>query len=295
MSKTLAPSQKVTHRGKKGRKFMSIVEAQYDKAELFEDEAQRVNDTPGLGDIIASFIAENRLTDKFKDEEVKSNYSYPSGYKVKDLVPQSNDLRGLIGGVGFFDQDYLTLVQSGKIALPDGAEGWFAIPQWQKIAPTYNEAVEKVLALIASKRKFYNWREGQLGPDRLRQHPRTAHALDVIAEQQKNADILIVPAQFGKRHAGRSVRRAREVFTSPEFGLDAFTNAVMLLTHPERLTRFEDLWIDCAGDEYAPGADGAFGRAPVFRFGDGRVKFGAHWVGDASGYCGSASGFVPQS
>lgn len=294
MSKTLAPS-KVTTRDPKGLKFMSIVEAAYNRTSLSEDEAQRVNDTPGLGDIIANFIVENRLTNKFKNEEVGSNYGYPSGYKVKDLVPQSNDLCGLIGGVGFFDQDYLALVHEGKVVLPDGAEGWFAIPRWQKIASTYNEAVEKVLGLIASKRKFYNWREGQLGPDRLRQHPRTAHAFDLIAEQQKGADILIVPAQFGKRHAGRSVRRAREVFTTSEFGLDAFSNAVMLLTHPERLTRYEDLWIDCAGDEYALGVDGVFDSAPFFGFRDGEVRLGTGGVGGVSGRYGSASGFVPQS
>ena len=286
----------ITSRDPKGLHAVGLFEAVYNKAKLDEERAQRLNENGGEFQAgIKALIEQFSVTNQFASEEVASNYTYPSGYKVKDLVPQSNDLRGLIGGVGFFDQDYITLVQSGKVALPDGAEGWFAIPRWQKIAPTYNEAVEKVLAMIASKRKFYNWREGQLGPDRLRQHPRTAHALDLIAEQQKGADLLIVPAQFGKRHAGRSVRRAREVFTSPEFGLDAFTNAVMLLTHPERLTRYEDLWIDCAGDEYAPDADGGFDNAPVFSFLDGKVRFGTRWVGHARERYGSASGFVPQS
>ena len=26
--------------------------------------------------------------------------------------------------------------------LPEGAEAWFAIPRWQALAPTYNQAVE---------------------------------------------------------------------------------------------------------------------------------------------------------
>jgi len=293
--KTLAPSSIVTSRDPKGLKFTSIPAMSYDKARLSEEEAQRLNDTPGLADLIDGFIAKNRRLNQYANEEVGSGYGYPKGFKPKDPMSQSNDLRQLIGGIGFFDQDYLTLVQNGTVALPDGAEGWFAIPRWQKIAPTYNEAVEKVLALIASKRTFKNWREGQLGPDRFRQHPRTAHALDVIAEQQKGADILIIPAQFGQRHAGRSVRRAREVFTSPEFGLDAFSNAVMLLTHPERLIACEDLWIDCAGDEYAPAADGRFNEAPYFDFYVGCLGLDAHVVGSALDFCGSASGFVPQA
>src|SRR3989344_8345803 len=139
MSTTLAPSR-ITARDPKGLKFMSIVEAAYNKASLSsEDEAQRVNDTSGLADLIGNFISEARLTDKYKREEVKSNYGYLSGYKPKDLVEQVNILREYWpdvcrGGVGHSFKD-----------LPNGAEGLFAIPRWEKIATTYNEAVQIVL------------------------------------------------------------------------------------------------------------------------------------------------------
>lgn len=59
MSKTLAPSS-VTARDSKGRKFISIVESAYNKAGLSEEEAQRVNNTPGLADLVGTFIAKNR-------------------------------------------------------------------------------------------------------------------------------------------------------------------------------------------------------------------------------------------
>lgn len=61
MSKTLAPS--ITHRDPKGRKFVSIVETAYDKANLSDEEAQRVNDTPGLAEFVGGFIARNRQAD----------------------------------------------------------------------------------------------------------------------------------------------------------------------------------------------------------------------------------------
>jgi hypothetical protein len=230
------------------------------------------------------------VSDKFKNQEVTSNYGYLSGYKPKGITEQTNRLRELFPGIG----NACEKIAEGE--LPKHAEGWFAIPKWQTVAPTYGEAVEKVLAMIKQTLggKFHNYREGQLGPDRLRQSAKTASVFQKLSDEQKDYDILVVPAQFGIRHRGRSVRRAREVFAGNESGLGAYAVGIMLLTHPERLQHYDDLWIDCAGDEYAPGADGRFGGAPYFRFDDGWVKFGTRYVDGARGYYGSASAFVPQ-
>lgn len=228
------------------------------------------------------------VSDKYKDEEVQSSYAYPKGYKVKGITEQTNILRQLFPGIGFADE---------KIAeqpLPPNAEGWFAIPKWQTLAPTYGEAVEKVLAMIASKRKFYNYRDGQLGAEYLRQHAKTVKMFQQLGDEQKDFDILVVPAQFGLRHKGRSVRRAREVFAANEFGLGAFAIGIMLLTHPEREVQWEQLHVDCAGDEFAPGADGDFSDAPIFYFNVGRVRFNAYWFDLARDYFGSSSAFLPQ-
>lgn len=286
MEKTLAPS--VTDRDPKGLKFLSILASAYNGSSLTDEEAQRVNETPGLADVVTDFIEKNRRTNQFAKEEVRSNYGYPDGYKRKGITAQTNILRELFQGIGFADE---------KIAeqpLPTGAEGWFAIPKWQTMAATYEEAVLKVLAMIASKRKFYNYREGALGADRFRQHIRTAEMFQVLSDQQKDHDILVVPAQFGLRHRGRSVRRAREVFASSEFGLGAFAVGIMLLTHPEREVQWEQLHTDCAGDEYSWNADGRFDLAPYFYFYDGGVRFAAYRVSHALLHYGSASGFFPQ-
>ena len=230
------------------------------------------------------------VSDKFKDEEVKSSYGYLSGYKPKGITEQTNILRQLFPGVGFADE------KLAERPVPSGAEGWFAIPKWQTIAPTYGEAVEKVLAKISETRKgkFKNWREGELGPDRLKQSARAEKMFQTLGDEQKDHDILVVPAQFGLRHKGRSVRRAREVFAANEFGLGAFAIGIMLLTHPEREVQWEQLHVDCAGDEFAPEADGGFSGAPLFRFVDDRVGFNAGWFDRANGCYGSASAFLPQ-
>jgi len=239
---------------------------------------------------IVTAVRELSVSNQYADEETESSYGYLSGYKPKGITEQTNILRQLFPGVGFADEK----LAEGQ--LPPNAEGWFAIPRWEKIAPTYGEAVQKVLDLIKQTRNgaFYNYRDGQLGPQYLRQSQKSAKAFQKLGDEQKDHDILVVPAQFGLRHRGRSVRRAREVMNANEFGLGAFAVGIMILTHPERLMNYDDLWIDCAGDEFAPDADGDFSGSPYFGFGVDFVRFGARWVGDASDYCGSASGLVSQ-
>jgi len=228
---------------------------------------------------------------RFADEEVKSSYAYPNAYKVRGITEQTNILRQLFSGIGYADE---------KLAdhpLPKNAEGWFAIPKWQTLAPTYGEAVQKVLDAIKKTRngKFYNYREGQTGPEYLRQSPRTEAMFQKLGDEQKGHDILIVPCQFGLRHKGRSVRRARDVFQANEFGLGAFAIGIMLLTHPEREVQWEQLHVDCAGDEFALDADGGFSRAPIFAFSvGGKVWFDALWFGNTGKYYGSASAFLSQ-
>jgi hypothetical protein len=140
--------------------------------------------------------------------------------------------------------------------------------------------VEKVLNLIKQTRNgaFYNYRDGELGPNQLRQSQKSTTMFQKLGDEQNGHDILVVPAQFGIRHRGRSVRRAREVMNANECGLGAFAIGIMLLTHPERLKHYDDLWIDCAGDEFAPDADGGFSGSPCFRFGGDGVEFDAFVV-----------------
>lgn len=241
-------------------------------------------------DIVTS-IQRLSISNQFAKEEVLSNYGYLSGYTTpKEMTEQTNLLRQLIPGVGYADEQLATR------DLPKGAEGYLAILRWEKVAPTYGEAVQRVFDLIKQTRngEFQNYRKGALGPQYLRQHAKTVKVFRTLGDQQKEHDILVVPAQFGFKHRGRSVRRVREILPSSEFGLGAFAVGIMLLTHPERLQHYDDLWIDCAGDEYAPAADGQFDYAPYFLFSDGRVKFDASDVDFASGVYGSASGFLPQ-
>jgi len=240
-------------------------------------------------------------SNQFASEEVSSSYAYPKEYKgPKPVVDQIKAIAKI------FDLDPSHALEFAKNlpVLPDGAEGWFAIPSVDALAKKYFhevtdpaemycQAVQFVHSKIAASRSFYNYREGQITPAQLRVHARTAHALNLIAETQKG-DILIVAAQLGMRHRGKSVRRAREVFVVNEFGLGSVIVGSIALTHPERFVRFDELDTDCAGDEFMSGGEREFSCAPFFGFGGGGLRFCTSGVGDAGGNYGSASAFFPQ-
>ena len=236
------------------------------------------------------------VTDKYKDEEVASNYGYQSGYEEpKPLADQTKRLKELYPQLKDAE-----VPEQGE--LPAGAEGWFAIPNvWKEdslLTGTYNDLVVQMLERVKKDRNgnFRNYSEGQLGTDRLRQSARSEAAWKKISADQGHPDILVIAAQFGITHRGRSVRRAREVMADQnQFGLGAFAVGIMILTHPDRLKHPKDLWIVCSGDELDnPGADDRFDLTPFFWFFVDKVRFDkVHVVHTDHGY-GSASGCLPQ-
>ncbi len=298
------PKTLITSDSKKGRQAVAIFRAAYDKSELDEDRGQRLNESADFPIGLKKLIEECSRSNRYADEEVKSNYKYPSGYKGPKPLSQQIDVLAKIFGLSLgYTSEFVDKVLP-TLQLPDGAEGWFAIPSIDALAsrffPEVKDSTERlcaasnlILAKIGESRTFHNYREGQLTPDRFRLNERTTHALDILAETQKG-DIWIVGGQFGKRHAGRSVRRAREIMVGPEFGAHTVAAGSMLLTHSERLVSYNDLWMDVPGDEFDPGEDGSFGYAPIFSFNDGGVRFGASWVSYPRDYYGSVSLFLPK-
>ncbi len=301
MSKpSLAPS--VTSRNTKGRKFMDIVGAAYDKEELSDEEAQRVNEFPGLADLISKFIADNRRSNKFKDEEVMSSRIYPNGYAGPKPIKQQVEI--LLKHFPGLDPEpafrYMRDIYP-KLNLPNWVEGAFAVPNEYVLAekfypqvkgrlPRYCAGVNLVLEKIAQTgRPFYNYCEGQV-----RRILRTTQMIDRLIEMQGGADIIIHPMQLGIRHAGRSVRRGRELYAKQEFGEGSLEVGSVVLTHPERLSCWEELDMDCAGDEFRPHAGDDFSHAPCFDFDDGKAGFGASVVSDVLDDFGAVSAFLQE-
>ncbi|MFH1046699.1 MAG: hypothetical protein V1738_00185 [Patescibacteria group bacterium] len=297
MSRTL-----ITSRDPKGLHAVGLFEAVYNKSKLDDARAQRLNERGGeLQDGIAKLIAELSVSNQYANEEVRSNYTYPKEYKGSK--PIADQIKAL---AKIFDLDPASALEYAKNLpqLPDGAEGWFAIPSVDALAKKhfpevtnpaqkYCQAVQLVHAKIAASRSLYNYREGQITPAQLRVHARTAHALASLAETQPG-DILIVAAQLGLRHRGKSACRAREVCVVGEFGLGSLAVGSIVLTHLERLVRWNDLNMGCSGDEFSPEVDGDFSKTPFFGFSNGNVWFSTIFDGSPNVVIGSVSGFLSQ-
>lgn len=223
-------------------------------------------------------------------------YDHLSGYKlnpsseenVQDLERELVIIRKSFQLINpDFNRGLVERIRNGEIKLPDEAERWTFILRWDMVASTYGEAVEMILVLT----NFFNHRVGQLGPQCFRQHERTDRMFAQIYKTQKS-DILVVPVQFGKRYAGCSVSHTRERFADNEFGLGSFAIGNMMLTHLKKLPKYDDFWVDCAGDEYA-GVEGNFSRAPSYSYSDGGLRYDTHRIIHSIDEFGPASGFVP--
>jgi hypothetical protein len=179
-----------------------------------------------------------------------------------------------------------------RLPLPESAEGWFAIPRWQALAPTYNEAVQMMLAALSKRRRFSNRIVDKLTQAFLRQISRSRLAEEILADQQTGNDILVVAAQAGMLHRGSSARRTRAAMAGNEFGLGVFAFAAMLLTHPERLSSSDALMVDCCGDEYSMQGDLTFDRVPLFDFDASGVEFSIFYEDRAQKIWGSPTAFL---
>jgi hypothetical protein len=231
-------------------------------------------------------VQSHTISSKYEEEDVGSDRGYPPTYCVRPVEAQVTELRKAFPTLGACQE------KLGRLPLPEGAEAWFAIPRWEAVAPTYNEAVEKIIEVLAKKRRISNRIAGRLGQEYLRQTERSRLARAILAEQQQGCDILVVAAQAGRLHRGCSARRTRAALAGNEYCLGVFAIASILLTHPERLSTGESLMVDCGGDEYSPRADRNFDRVPLFDFDLSGIEFSIFYEDRARNLWGTPTGFL---
>lgn len=292
----------ITSRDPKGLHATGLFEVVYNKSKLDDARAQRLNERGDeLQDGFAKLINELTMPNQYANEEISSGYTYPKEYKGPE--PIADQIKAL-AKIFDIDPSYALEFVKNLPTLPDGAEGWFAIPSVNALAarffPKVTDLAEKYYRAIilmheklGDARTFQNYCEVQIDRKHLRMHARTAHALALIQKQQKG-DILIIAAQLGMRHRGRSTHRAREVFTADEYGLGSVMGCSIALTHSKRFVSYEELDMDLPGDEFAPAGDGQFGEAPFLGFSDDRLRFSTDDCDCYGARYSSASGFLPQ-
>jgi hypothetical protein len=259
--------------------------------QLDQQSAQTVLDgerklSKEVADLLIAAVERHTASDKFINEEVDSSRVYPSNYKIRPIEAQVTNLSKIFPKLG---QCHERLARRPAM---EGSEGWFAIPRWEALASTYNEAVELVIDAIASKRRLSNRVIGKMNEKFLRQSERTKLAFKILAEQQEGNDILVVGAQFGLLHRGSSARRTRVALAGNEFCLNSFAIGCMLLTHPERLSTSQTLMIDCGGDEYSVRGDYSFDRVPLFDYDIGGIDYSIFYEDRARNLWGTPTAFL---
>lgn len=192
--------------------------------------------------------------------------------------------------------------------ITDKADGLMAIPSLldlglmygveDPLGRGYGQLLEKVLAKLGKERggKFYNYREGQLGPDRIRLHEDVRKLREELENAvpyiEQKVRFLIVPVSTGRHYQGFSPRNARvDALELGGLPLDPITVAMILIAWPERLNKYPQTVIDCPGAEYSWNAGGEWTGSCYFDFSGGRLRFSAGGADSPDGDCGAAVAF----
>jgi hypothetical protein len=277
------------------------------------EEGQRVIENGG---IFQSYLAEAvnialttlQISDLYSDQVVESRYSYLSGYnKARPVSLQIATLQQYEWGRKIDWRLNNAQHQLLRRSPPLGSEGYFVVVFHETMVMHYerNPGVDQsgavTLALNALNKQrnnsLSNLCEDRLGPTYYRRNKRSAEMMRKLWESQDcPVGIILIPAQLGIEHRGKSVLRSRVVMSGSEFPLDAYEVVQMVLTHEHRLKHYDDLWLDIPGSEYSAIASSVFDgdSALALKFIDDVPKFGCFSVSSALDGSGSVSGFLPQ-
>ena len=183
---------------------------------------------------------------------------------LEKITRQVNRLNDFFPDLGYANE---------KLALqnlPKGAEEWYAVPKWYKIANNYNQALENVLSLIDCLRNgslcpYYDGRWIDL--KNLKLIDKAESAIEILNIQQSSYDILIFPCQLGSYRSNQTCLDVLDNLNSWEFPLDPFSAACILLTHQDMIKKTGEFSsIVCPGAEYKRFENNRFKTAPSFVF-----------------------------
>ena len=258
-------------------------------------------------------ILENILkTDKYLDEEVKDTIrEYPPEFKAKGPKPIQDQIKILADAFKLYPGNALAFAKQLPAKQWDERAQWYAFPCVEVVAEKYLPgkpplvgycyAMKLLFEKLAASRSFSNDREGQVTEKTIRREvPYSGTKLAQMVEAQKRSEIVIVAAQFGWEHRGRSVYRAFESFSPTEYGLGAFEVGCMIYAHPERFGHPDpkkELGCDCPGDQISLTRGDGYNNNPCYSTRDGTLRFKfsvSGGTGNARDECGAVTGYVPE-
>ena len=249
----------------------------------------------GVSQLMVGFLNLN----PYADEKAEPNTSY--GYPSTTLPSVDEQIARQLAGIpGLSD------IQAVKVEYRDassvGTDGLMAIPFLtdlgrllgieDPLGAGYGTLGEKVLEGIDSTRRFYNYRKGELGSDYVRLNAEAREKLQALeskaAPEEGKLRFHILPVSMGKSLQGYSPRNALcTALLSNRLPLGFVQIGCTLLGWPERLTAYEQMFVDCPADEYNWDARGVWAYCPYFCFDDDELGLFAYDAVTAYEYYGS--------
>lgn len=208
----------------------------------------------------------------YADEEASVSGEYPADWKMKDPETQVRILQEHFPQLGPLS----SLEDRTDVRVPTGFDEYLVWPEPSALVPEdskhpYHDALRLVMGrLVTAHHGFTSSLGGQLGPVGgqldpvcLRLRRKTAQGQKRAHQRAGGGDWCIAIFQSGRRHGGRSIRRAQVMFPENEWGAGPYEVAVFLLIHPDRLRSWKHLGIACPGAKYDHGS-GRFTSALCF-------------------------------
>ena len=179
----------------------------------------------------------------YSNGKIASTRCYPDGFEFRSVGQQVATLLEYFPGLDVSHAEELA-----SQVRPVGAEGVAVVPKLSVIASgDFHLGLVKSLIMLGKTREIRNLFEETLTSKYLRLTDNTAVAHTKLDESP--GDVWVFPFQFGMLHRDSSFR-ARVSFGGTEFGLSPYEGTILMLTHPDRITSFGQLYVDCAGCEY---------------------------------------------
>ncbi len=263
--------------------FQTALHEVFDNKRFGRRAMDRLLHNPAFVRRLKVLMRDVALPDNHKSEQLLTYLGYPLEYKVMPICEQIDFFENLFALDGMHARLFAADVVKKEVLRNNRslkkAKAWFVIPNLfrfvenffpneKDFAKQYCLAVEKMIGILSKNNKgnknvYRSYFMGNLLPSFFQLDPFTLDALQSIHQKQP-WDIWIIPAQFGREHKGESVHRVRETYLANEFGMPSFCIANMLLTHPERLTGWDQLQITCPGDMLRDGSAGSFLKSTGF-------------------------------
>lgn len=224
----------------------------------------------------------------------ESKYGYPEGFLIRSVTEQ---VETLLKYFPYLDASHVKEKAKWgyfKEMLPKGAEGWAVIPKWARVTKYYSWALRRVFELLVENSQFEYPRKvcANLTSDYLRLEKETISTQAILNED--DGDFWVFPFQFGKRWAGHSQLKAHSRFAKSEFGLGPYEVGILLLTHKDRITGPNQLYISCTGCGYRESKSSGFRFYLYFRWDEGNdsLLLGGNRFDIDEEFLGTASGFL---